>query len=217
MNDLLVKELRIATPVITYIFLAFALMTFIPNYPLLVGSFFVCLGIFKGYELGREGNDILYSVLLPVRKSDVVSAKFKAACIIEGLAFILIAIFSLIRMLFLSEIGPYAFGNLMNSNMYYLGCVLLVFTLFNVFFIGSFFKTAYKVGIPFLKYGIFTTILIFAAEIAIHIPGLTILNQSTPDALIIQGIFLICAVIIFIVLTLISCHIAKSRFEKIDL
>jgi len=217
MNALVVKELKIATPIITYIFLAFALMTFIPNYPILVGSFFICLGIFKGYELGREGNDILYSVLLPVRKRDVVSAKFKAACIIEVIAFVIIAIFSAIRMLFLSGIGPYAFNNLMNPNLYFLGCVLLIFTVFNVFFIGSFFKTAYKVGIPFVIFCIITAIVISAAEILHHIPGLNILNGFTPDALLIQGIFLICATIVFIGLTLISCHIAKSRFEKIDI
>jgi len=217
MNTLLFKELKLATPAITYWFLAFTLMTFIPNYPLLVGSFFVCLGIFYGYQFGREDNDILYSVLLPVRKGDIVSAKFHAACLIEGIAIVMIALFSAIRIVFLSSLGPYAAGSLMNSNLYCLGCVFLVFTLFNTVFIGSFFKTAYKVGSPFLRYCIFTLLFVTAAEVLIHIPGFSILTQTTPAALLVQGIFLLGAIGVYVSLTALTCHLAKSRFEKLDI
>lgn len=44
MKQLLRKEFRLATPVITWLFIGFALMTFIPGYPILCGAFFVCLG-----------------------------------------------------------------------------------------------------------------------------------------------------------------------------
>ena len=48
----------------------------IPGYPILCGAFFVCLGIFYTYQQARECDDITYTVLLPVRKRDVVTAKY---------------------------------------------------------------------------------------------------------------------------------------------
>ena len=59
MRNLLIKELKLSTMVLTYIFLVFALMTFIPGYPILCGAFFFCLGIFQSYQTSRENNDIL--------------------------------------------------------------------------------------------------------------------------------------------------------------
>ena len=41
MKHLIVKELKMATPLLTYLFLGFTLMTFIPGYPILCGAFFV--------------------------------------------------------------------------------------------------------------------------------------------------------------------------------
>ena len=99
MRNLLMKEFKLATPVLTYLFIGFALMTFIPGYPILCGAFFVCMGIFQSYQINRESNDILYSVLLPVSKSDVVKGKYLAVVILQMMAFILCVICTLVRML----------------------------------------------------------------------------------------------------------------------
>ena len=64
MNKLLKKELRLTAAPITYFFLTFALMTLIPGYPILVGRFFITLGIFYTFQMARESNDILYTALL---------------------------------------------------------------------------------------------------------------------------------------------------------
>ena len=101
MKNLLMKEFKLATPVITYLFIGFSLMTFIPGYPILCGAFFVCLGIFQGYQINRDSNDILYSVLLPVSKSDVVKSKYLAAAALQMTAFILCMIFTFVRMIVL--------------------------------------------------------------------------------------------------------------------
>ena len=97
MKDLLIKELKLATQPITYCFLAFSLMTLLPGYPILLGAFFVCLGIFQSFQSGRENNDILYTVLLPVRKSDAVKAKFLSVCFIELAAFLAMKAYALGR------------------------------------------------------------------------------------------------------------------------
>ncbi|MGO3548708.1 MAG: ABC-2 transporter permease, partial [Paucilactobacillus nenjiangensis] len=60
MKNLLIKEIQLTSMPITFIFLLFAFMTLIPGYPILMGAFFICLGIFFSFQNGRETNDILY-------------------------------------------------------------------------------------------------------------------------------------------------------------
>lgn len=88
MNKLLKKELRLTAAPITYFFLAFALMTLIPGYPILVGGFFITLGIFYTFQMARESNDILYTALLPCKKQDVVRAKYTFCVLIELLGWL---------------------------------------------------------------------------------------------------------------------------------
>ncbi|HOE78352.1 MAG TPA: ABC-2 transporter permease, partial [Bacilli bacterium] len=47
MGNLVRKELKLSANVLSYYFIAFGLMTFIPGYPILVGVFLSCLGIFQ--------------------------------------------------------------------------------------------------------------------------------------------------------------------------
>lgn len=68
MKKLLHKELRLTAAPITYLFLAFALMTLIPGYPILMGGFFITLGIFYTFQTARESGDILFTALLPCKK-----------------------------------------------------------------------------------------------------------------------------------------------------
>jgi len=76
MGNLVRKELKLSANVLSYYFIAFGLMTFIPGYPILVGVFLSCLGIFQSFQSYRESRDIYYSILLPVTKKDIVKAKF---------------------------------------------------------------------------------------------------------------------------------------------
>ncbi|MBR6321589.1 MAG: ABC-2 transporter permease, partial [Lachnospiraceae bacterium] len=82
------KEVRLAQSILTPVFLVGTAMTLIPNYPVLIGCFWVCLGIFYSFQNMREQNDILYSILLPIAKRDIVSAKYRFVCFYEGLAFL---------------------------------------------------------------------------------------------------------------------------------
>ena len=76
MTKLLNKEFRLCASPLSWIFLIAAGMTLLPGYPILVGAFFVCFGVFHSFQNAREANDVLYTVLLPVRKRDFVRAKF---------------------------------------------------------------------------------------------------------------------------------------------
>ena len=109
MNKLLKKELRLTAAPITYFFLTFALMTLIPGYPILVGRFFITLGIFYTFQMARESNDILYTALLPCKKQDVVRAKYTFCVLIELLGWLLI-LFALFNSVFLGGFFRTAYG-----------------------------------------------------------------------------------------------------------
>lgn len=152
MKNLLIKEIQLTSMPITFIFLLFAFMTLIPGYPILMGAFFICLGIFFSFQNGRETNDILYTVLLPIRKSDVVTAKYLLTIFIQLIAFVLMLALTVFRMSLWNSAGVYMQNAMMNATPIYLALVLLIFAGFNVIFLGGFFKTAYGIGKPFLLF-----------------------------------------------------------------
>ena len=172
MNRLLTKELKLFAAPLTYFFLAFSLMTLIPGYPILMGSFFVCFGIFQSFQLGRETNDVLYTVLLPIKKSDAVKARFEFVVLIELLGFVLMAILTALRMTVLSGAAPYVQNPLMSANPVYLAFVLIIYAAFNLIFVRQFYKTAYKIGKPFIIFIAAALVITGAAEALHYVPGL---------------------------------------------
>jgi len=217
MKNLLYKELHLSAPLLTFLFLGFTAMTFIPGYPILCGAFFVCFGIFQSYQLGREDNDILYTVLLPVKKSDAVRSKYAAAAALQMIAFVLFAAFTCIRMAFMSGSAVYQANALMAANPVFLAFVLLIFAAFNVVFIGGFFRTAYQYGKPFILFIVAAFTIIAVAEALHHLPGLGWMNALDFSGFSRQLIILFAAAILYVSATVISCKISQSRFEKIDL
>ena len=217
MKSLLNKEFKLAASPLAFIFLAFSLMTLLPGYPILCGAFFMGLGLFQSFQYSREANDTMYTVLLPVKKSDFVAAKYTFTCTIEMIGFALFAVLTAVRMTALSGAEPYLRNALMNASPLFLAFVLLVFTAFNVLFVGGFFKTGYKMGIPFLLYGIAAGVIIVAAETLHHLPGLAFLNTPSGERLGLQFACLAAAAVIYAAATALSCRTSKARFESIDL
>lgn len=217
MRKLLKKEMKLAASPLSYIFIAFGLMAFLPGYPILVGSFFVCLGLFQSFQCMREANDITYTALLPVAKGDIVRAKYVFCIMIESCYFILTSVPVLVRMTVLSETAVYRNNVLMNANLVYLGFVLLILGLFNLIFIGGFFKTAYKFAKPFFAFIVASFLVVGIGETLFHIPALSFLNAFGFTHIGLQTGVLFTGAIIFVCLTVISLHWSIKNFEKIDL
>ena len=217
MNALLNKEMRLAASPLSYFFIPFGCMTLLPGYPILCGAFFISLGIFQSYQSAREANDMVYSALLPVAKHDIVKGKFLFATLIELCGFLLMTVLTVIRMTLLSEAAPYRNNALMNANPFFLGMALVIFGLFNLIFIGGFFKTAYKFGKPFIIFIIVTFFVIGLAETLHYIPGLAALNAFGTDRIGLQLCLLGGGVMLFVLLTLVAYKRACIDFEKVDL
>ena len=211
MKKLFYKEMKLSANPLTYLFIAFSAMTMIPSYPILVGSFFICLGIFHTYQQIREYDDVTYTVMLPVKKRDIVTAKYLFVLFIELTAFILCTLLTIIRMKILGTAVPYATNQLMNANMAYLGYTMIVFAVFN-----SIFKTTYKIGKPFFIFCVVSFIIIIMEEILHHIPDLESLNNPSNLSMPQVVIFAI-GIVVFMLCTWLSYQKAVKDFEGIDL
>lgn len=217
MKQLLRKELKLSASLLSYLFIAFGLMTFLPGYPILMGAFFVTFGIFQSFQTSREANDILYSVLLPISKADIVKSKFIFSIFIQLCGFGVMALITFLRMTTLSAAPVYMSNALMSANFIFLGFALLIFGCFNLIFIRGFFKTAYYYGKPFVFYMIAAFIIIGIAETLHHIPGLEGLNTSAFENMPLQAAGLILGAGLYIFLTYIALKKAVRDFERIDL
>lgn len=217
MRDIMRKEIKLSASPLAFLFIAFGLMFFIPGYPILCGVFFVTLGLFHSFQAAREANDIVFSALLPIAKRDVVKGKYLFVCFIEACALSLMAIATAIRMTVLADAAAYRANPLMTANLFALGMALFIFGLFNWIFVGGFFKTAVKLGRPFVTYIVIAFLTISAAEALHHFSGLEPLNAFGTERIALQGGLLIAGLLVFALMTFLSCKKACGNFERIDL
>ena len=217
MTRLLNKEFRLAASPLSWIFLVAAGMTLLPGYPILMGAFFVSFGVFHSFQNAREANDVLYTVLLPVQKRDFVRAKFAFTSCIQMLGFVLMAALTALRMTVLSGGKAYVANAMMNASPLFLAFALLIFSAFNVFFLGGFFATGYKLGMPFLRFGIATLALIAVGESLHFFPGMAFFNAPAGERLGLQFALLLAAAAVYALATFLSCRVSMLRFERIDL
>lgn len=217
MKALLRKEMRLSAQVLAYLFIGFAFMTLIPGYPILCGVFFMTLGIFQSFQSAREANDIVFSALLPVPKTDVVKGKFIFTLFIELCGLAIMTILVLVRMTVWSNATVYTNNKLMNANFVFLAFAFFIFGLFNMIFLGGFFKTAYKLGKYFVIHIVVTFFVISIAEALHFIPGLEAVNAFGFDSIGLQVAALVAGIMLFVGLTLISYKKSCKNFEKIDL
>ena len=217
MRNILKKEIRLSASPLSFAFIAFGLMFLLPGYPVLCGAFFVSLGIFQSFQNAREANDLVFSALLPIAKRDVVKGKYLFTCLIQLCSALLMAGSVLVRMTVLKDAVPYTGNALMNANLFALGMAFVLFGLFNVIFVGGFFKTAYKFARPFIAFAVVAFLWIGLAETLWHLPGLSALNAFGTDRLPLQLGLLFCGMLVYAAMTVLSCKKACERFERIDL
>ncbi len=226
MKALLFKELRLAMHPICYVFVAlFPLMILIPSYPIGIGFIYVltCYPIlFLGANKGQQSNDLLYSVLLPVRKKDIVLARILTVVLMQT-AFILLssALYPLSRMIntlvVQSAENPAEFkipGLGLDSYVLLLAIAIIGYALADLIF----FPIYYKKGKSIVMSTLFT-ILGFVAYICIvtialpFVPGFEIMNNMHIG---IQFAVLSGAILFSFLLHFVVYKIASKRLEKVD-
>ena len=217
MRNILLKECKLSASPLSFLFILFGLMFFLPGYPVLCGVFFVTLGIFQSYQNAREANDMVFSALLPISKRDVVKGKYLFTAAIELCGILLMAAAVVVRMTVLADAPAYRSNALMNANLFALGMAFVGFGLFNLIFVGGFFKTAYKFAGPFVGYIIAVFLMICIAETLHHVPGFAFLNAFGTEHFAVQVLLLGFGAAFYLAVTVLSCKKACKRFDKTDL
>ena len=151
----------------------------------------------------------------PIRKRDIVRARFYLVVFIELLQIITCIPFSIIRDKFIplnNQVG-------IEANVAFFGLSLIMLGIFNLVFVAEYYKTGYKIGISCIKASIIIFFYIAIAEILLRvIPYLSKYSDSiSKEDLIMQIPVLILGIVFYSIITVISYKKAVKCFEKLDL
>ncbi|MCQ2796824.1 MAG: ABC-2 transporter permease [Bacilli bacterium] len=153
MKSLLYKEFRLAMHPVCYVFtLLFPLMVLIPNYPLFVGTLYIVpmfSVLFLGANKGKQSNDLFYSALLPIRKSDIVKARMLTVIIVEAVTLLLVAAFYPLKLLIMQSANipsPFALDGIVSNFAF----VVVGYLIVNAIFFLMFYKKGRSVLAPTL-------------------------------------------------------------------
>ncbi|MBI4857841.1 MAG: ABC-2 transporter permease [Acetobacterium woodii] len=214
MDNLLYKEFKLAMHPTSLIFLSLSAMMLIPNYPYYVTFFYTSLGIFFMCLSGRENNDIFYTMMLPVRKKDIVKSRFLFVVVIQ-LAQVLTAIpFAYIRSLY--DLPGNQVG--IDANTAFFGLSFLMMGLFNLVFFTKYYKNTDKVGIAFGWGSLVMTVFMIIAEASVHIVPFmkNYLDTKDPNFIEYKLMVLVVGILVYSVLTLVAYKNSVRSFEALD-
>lgn len=226
MKALLYKELRLAMHPICYLFTClFPFMILIPSYPLGVGFIYilVCYPIlFLGANKGQQSNDLLYSVLLPIRKKDIVKARIIVVVLMQTAFIILMsALYPIARLINTAVIqnasDPKEYmvpGLSLNSFVLLLAIGIIGYAIADLIFFPIYYKKGKSIVMSTLLTIIGFVIYIGIFTIALpYIPGLEIMNNMH---LAIQFAILAGALLISFISHLLVYKISSKRLENVD-
>ncbi|MCQ2575406.1 MAG: ABC-2 transporter permease [Treponema sp.] len=219
MKNFLNKEIKLCLAPINYIYLSFALMTFIPGYPRYVGFFFSFVSLLHLFSNAMLNKDLEYSMILPITKKDIV----KSRCLLIAVYQVIFTLLSVPFALLFYIVMPS--GNVagIDANVAFYGIVLILMAICDFVFLTSFYKKATKPGIPFLITSIVFWVLYIICEFPIwtkdvfNIPFFLMLDSTDAASQIRQLPILAAGILIFIFGWILTYKVSAKRFEKVDL
>ena len=233
MKALLNKELRLCLHPTVFIYLGMVLMLLIPSYPYLVACFFLCNAIFYVFQQSRENGDPMYTAMLPVSKAQAVRARCLLVVLMQVLDLLLMAGMCAFALVAMDLTKGNAGGT--DHGLSLLAFALVLFAIFNLIFLPSFYKTGYKAGTAFLKgaIGVWIWIMlsegtmiatrVIVGEKGLDLPFFRFLYQNidcfpaTKEAWTAQAILFGAALLIYAVGTLLAVRLSVKRYEQVDI
>lgn len=215
MKNLLYKEFRLVISPLFFLTSLFGALLLIPEWVyFLAMMYFYTTAVPNIFAFARAQNDIGFTVMLPVRKRDIVKARVMSVVILELASVLSAAVFAVINWALFPK-GNFA----IDANLAFLGCVLMMYGLFNAVFFPIHYKTAYKIARAIIVSVIATILFAGVIEffVAVVPTAAYVLDGINADALVRQLPVLACGVVAFVLLTLLAYRVSAKRFEKVDL
>ncbi len=212
MKNLLYKEFYLAIHPAFFLSILFGALLLIPEWIYFLAPMYFFLVVLPNiFGMGKASNDIGFSAMLPVKRSDIVKARIIAVIIFEVLQILVTAIFAVINF------AIYPKGNsLIDANAAYIGFVFAIFAIFNIVFFPMFYKTAYKIGLPVVLANIAAIIVAAGIELLIvFVPWFKIFDGR--ENITAHFSMLAGGIIIFVLLNIMALKMSVKRFENVNL
>lgn len=218
MLNLIKKEIALCLHPTVFIFLSFAALVFVPNYPYEVIFFFSCLSVFFCCMMTRENGDIAFSCALPVKKEHIPLAKILVTIGLQCIILLLVGIIGAVKGAVLPA-EQYVNQAGISANLTLVGNGAILLGMFNLIFFPRYFKAPDKIGVPFvigaivefLLIGVFIILRWAIPLYSITLNGLNTVNTGAKAAALIIGF------VVYIMLSAISCKLSMKYFQRVDL
>ena len=218
MLNLIRKELALCMHPTAFIFLSFAALVFVPNYPYEVIFFFSCLSVFFCCMMARENGDIAFSCALPVKKEHIPLAKMLVVIGLQCISLLLVGLIGAVKGAVLPA-EQYINQAGISANIVLVGNGAILLGIFNLIFFPRYFKKPDKIGVPFvigaivvfLLIGVFIVLRWATPLYSITLNGLNTVNTGAKVAALIIGF------VVYIILSVISCKLSMKYFQRVDL
>lgn len=215
LKELLYKEFKLSAHPTNYIFLAFGAMLLIPSYIYFVPLIYIALTVFFIFLGDEQNNTNRFTAVLPVSKSDIVTARCVFVAIIELMHIAASVPFAVLGN-YINPLGENTAG--MDANVAFYGCLFAALAVFNIIFLPKYYKSGYKAGVSLLFGSGAMLIVIFICEALVYFPGVGEYWDSTAPEMLIQQLPILAAgAALFAFCTFAACRISINRFEKVDL
>jgi hypothetical protein len=215
MKNLLYKELKLVINPLFYLIALTGVLLLIPQWPYLIAMmYFFFITVPNVFQTGKVANDIGFTVMLPVRKSDVVKARLYAIAFLELVQIAVAVPFAILNN------ALYPQGNFMiDANIAFFGLTFAMYGLFNLVFFPMFYRTAYKMGGAIIASILAAVLFATAAEtMALMIPSAaSVLDGISQAALVRQLPVLAVGIAVFAVFSWLAYRVSARRFERVDL
>jgi hypothetical protein len=215
MKNLLYKELTLVINPLFYLVALTGALLLIPQWPYLIAMmYFFFITVPNVFQTGKAANDIGFTVMLPVRKRDVVKARLYAIAFLELVQIAVAVPFAALNNALYPE------GNfLIDINIAFFGLTFVMYGLFNLVFFPMFYRTAYKMGGAIIASISVAMLFAAAAEtLAQVLPGAaSLLDGIGQTAQVSQLPVLAAGIAVFVLLNWLAYRVSARRFERVDL
>lgn len=215
MWKLLNKEFRLVISPLYFLTTVFGALLLIPQWVFFVAPMYILfIALPNIVQFSKAQKDMEFTMLLPVRKADAVRARILAIALLQTAQVLVVALFAALN------ITLYHTPNFfIDPNVAYVGCVFVMFGVFNIVFFPMLYKTGYKLAAPLIA-GL-TLTLVFAVLIellVVTVPPVTrVLDGISRAELVRQIPVLLCGIAAFMLLTWGSMRASIRRFDRVNL
>ena len=213
MMTLLNKDIRLAAHPTSMVFAFLGCLVLVPAYPYSVIFMFGCLAPYLTFLNARETNDAWYTAILPVTKRESVRGKCLLMVSFQLFQLLISVPFAMLRNALHIANNPVG----LDATLAWYGFGLIVYAIFDLVFLSTFYRSGYKAGKAFILAAIPMVILMIAVEATARIPSLAWLDSIQSEHLLRQLPILAMGMICYAVLLSLAYRLSVKRFDQVDL